>query len=276
MRLVVDCANGATYRVAPQVLRELGAEVIEVAARPDGFNINEEVGSLHPGVMAEAVVAEGAHCGMAFDGDGDRVVLADAEGRIIDGDGVLYLAALEMQKRGELGGGVVGTVMSNLGLEQALEGAGIPFRRAAVGDRYVFERLREEGWLLGGEPSGHVICLSRNSTGDGIVTALMVLAELVRSGTSLGEAVADLPTYPQAMVSVRLAERCEVGDLAGVAAAIREVEAELDGAGRVVVRNSGTEPKVRVMVEGRGEERTRALAERIADAVRAEAGAGAR
>ena len=272
MRLVVDCANGATYRVAPQVLRELGADVIEVASRPDGFNINEDVGSLYPQSMAETVVAQGADCGMAFDGDGDRVILADERGQIIDGDGVLYLTALAMQKRGELAGGVVGTVMSNLGLEQALEAAGIPFRRADVGDRYVFERLQEEDWLLGGEPSGHVICLSGNSTGDGIVTALMVLAELVRSGRSLGAAVADLPLYPQAQTSVQLSERCEVDQLPGVASAIREGQAQMGRQGRVVVRNSGTEPKVRVMVEGQGEERTRTIAEQIAQAVRVEAG----
>ncbi|MFB6261016.1 MAG: phosphoglucosamine mutase, partial [Thiohalorhabdaceae bacterium] len=174
-RVVVDCAHGATYRVAPQVLRELGADVIELAARPDGFNINDEVGSLHPEAMATEVVERGADLGMAFDGDGDRVVFADGHGAIVDGDGALYLAALEMRKRGELEGGVVGTIMSNLGLEQALAAAGIPFHRAAVGDRHVFQMLTENGWILGGEPSGHVMCLTRNTTGDGIVTALMVL-----------------------------------------------------------------------------------------------------
>ena len=273
LRLVVDCANGATYRVAPQVLRELGAEVIEVASRPDGFNINQESGSTKPARMAEEVLEAGADCGIAFDGDGDRVVFADNRGRIVDGDGVLYLAALEMQKRGELDGGVAGTVMSNLGLERALEAVGIPFQRAAVGDRYVFQLLQENGWILGGEPSGHVICLTRNSTGDGIVTALMVLAELVRSEQGLAEAVADLPYYPQAMVGVRLAERRDITAVPAVAEAIRAVETELDGAGRVVVRNSGTEPKVRIMVEGREEGHTQELAERIAEVVRAEVGA---
>jgi len=273
-RLVVDCAHGATYRVAPQVFRELGAEVIEVASAPDGFNINAEVGSLYPEAMAEEVVVGGADLGIAFDGDGDRVILADGAGRIVDGDGVLFLAALEMAKRGELGGGVVGTVMSNLGLEQALAAHGIGFRRAAVGDRYVFQMLREAGWTLGGEPSGHIVCLSRNTTGCGIVTALMVLAELARTGRSLTEAVAELPYYPQVLTSVRLAEQRDVREVPAVARVIEEVEAELGDRGRVVVRNSGTEPKARVMVEGRDEAHTRALTERIAEAVRKELGAG--
>jgi phosphoglucosamine mutase len=273
LRVVVDCANGAAYRVAPQVMRELGADVIELASQPDGFNINDDVGSLYPEAMAEEVVVRGADLGMAFDGDGDRVVFADARGHIVDGDGALYLAALEMQNRGELCGGVVGTIMSNLGLEHALAEAGIPFQRAAVGDRNVFYRLRENGWILGGEPSGHVMCLNRSSTGDGIVTALMVLAELAETGRTLEQAVAGLHYYPQAQVSVRLNERRDISEVAEVAEAIRAVEAELDGAGRVVVRNSGTEPKVRIMVEGRDEDRTRELAERIADVVRAEMGA---
>ncbi|MEF8792255.1 phosphoglucosamine mutase [Thiohalorhabdus sp.] len=273
LTVVVDCAHGATYRVAPQVLRELGAEVVEMAARPDGFNINDEVGSLHPEGMAAEVVERGAHLGMAFDGDGDRVVFADANGDIVDGDGALYLAALEMQKRGELDGGVVGTVMSNLGLEQALAESGIPFHRAAVGDRHVFQMLTDNNWILGGEPSGHVMCLTRNTTGDGIVTALMVLAELARTGQALTEAVAGLTYYPQTQVGIRLSERRDVSGVPEVAAAIREVEAELGGAGRVVVRNSGTEPKVRIMVEGRDEARTRELAEGIAEVVRAEMGA---
>jgi phosphoglucosamine mutase len=273
LRLVVDCANGATYRVAPQVLRELGAEVVEVATRPDGFNINAEVGSLYPEAMAEEVRAQGAHAGMAFDGDGDRIVFADHRGEIVDGDGLLYLAALEMKKRGELEGGVVGTIMSNLGLEQALEDADIPFERAAVGDRYVFQRLQESGWILGGEPSGHVMCLTRNTTGDGIVTALMVLAEMVRSGQSLADASGGLQYLPQAQVSVRLKERRDISEVPSVAEAIAAVEAELGRDGRVVVRNSGTEPKVRIMVEGRQEAHTQELAERLAEVVRAEVGA---
>jgi len=273
LHLVVDCANGAAYRVAPQVLRELGAEVTELASRPDGFNINDAVGSLHPEAMAAEVVERGADLGIAFDGDGDRVVFADGGGRIVDGDGVLYLAALEMRKRGELDGGVVGTVMSNLGLEQALDAAGIPFLRAAVGDRNVFQLLRQRGWILGGEPSGHVMCLTRNTTGDGIVTALMVLADLVHTGQSLADAVAGLTRLPQAQVSVRLAERRDIVEVPEVAEAIAAVEAELGADGRVVVRNSGTEPKVRIMVEARDETHTRELAERIAEVVRAEMGA---
>ncbi|HKL76884.1 MAG TPA: phosphoglucosamine mutase, partial [Gammaproteobacteria bacterium] len=273
LRLVVDCANGATYRVAPQVLRELGAEVVEVATRPDGFNINAEVGSLYPEAMAEEVRTQDAHAGMAFDGDGDRIVFADHRGEIVDGDGLLYLAALEMKKRGELAGGVVGTIMSNLGLEQALGDADIPFERAAVGDRYVFQRLQESGWILGGEPSGHVMCLTRNTTGDGIVTALMVLAEMVRSGQSLADASRGLQYLPQAQVSVRLKERRDISEVPSVAEAIAAVEAELGRDGRVVVRNSGTEPKVRIMVEGRQAAHTQELAERIAEVVRAEVGA---
>ncbi len=272
MRLAVDCANGATYRVAPQVFRELGAEVSELASQPDGFNINADVGSLYPQALAEEVVVSGADVGVAFDGDGDRVILVDNRGRIVDGDGVLYLAALEMAKRGELAGGVVGTVMSNGGLEQALAAREIPFRRTAVGDRHVFRMLQAEGWLLGGEPSGHIMCLNRNTTGCGIITALMVLAELVRTGQSLAEAVAEFPYYPQAQTSVCLAEQRNVREAAGVAQVIGEVEAELGNDGRVVVRNSGTEPKVRVMVESQEADRSRAFAERIAKAIREELG----
>jgi phosphoglucosamine mutase len=270
LRLVVDCAEGAAYRVAPGVFRELGAEVVEMGTHPDGYNINVDCGSIHPEAMAERTVAEGADLGIAFDGDADRVVLADSAGRLVDGDGVLYLTALEMQKRGELAGGVVGTIMSNLGLARALEAHGIPFERAAVGDRYVLQRLQERGWTLGGEPSGHIVNLNRNTTGDGIVSALMVLAELVRGGQTLSEAVAELRYYPQAQVSVRLSARSEVNDFPAVSDTIAAVEAELGEHGRVVVRNSGTEPKVRVMVEGREAGATADLAERIAAVIRTE------
>jgi len=269
LRLVVDCANGATYRIGPDVFRELGAEVIALNDRPDGVNINRSCGSTHPGGMCSVVRETGADLGIAFDGDGDRVVMADHEGNLIDGDQILFILASARAERGELSGGVVGTVMSNYGLEQAFAELGIRFERVRVGDRYVHERLEANGWVLGGEASGHILCLDRAATGCGIVSALQVLEVVSRSGRPLQSLAAGMRKYPQIMINVPLNGRRggRLEDDADVSRAVAEVERELDGHGRVVLRPSGTEPVVRVMVEGREAERVRALAERLAGVV---------
>lgn len=270
LKLVVDCANGATYRIAPDVFRELGAEVVAIAERPDGLNINRECGSMHPDTVARAVVEHGADLGIAFDGDGDRVLMVDHAGRLVDGDQILFILAAARAEQGELGGGVVGTVMSNFGLEEAFAECGIEFARARVGDRHVHEQLVERGWLLGGEASGHILCLDRATTGCGIVSALQVLRVVAESGRGLAELAAGMRKYPQIMIDVPVAgqARAAIDGDGEIAEAVRRVERELDGAGRVVLRPSGTEPVIRVMVEGRDEQRVRGLAEELAGAVR--------
>ncbi|HYW04088.1 MAG TPA: phosphoglucosamine mutase [Gammaproteobacteria bacterium] len=268
LTIVVDCAHGATYHIAPHVFRELGARVVPMGTEPSGLNINDGCGSTHPVAMQQRVTESGADLGLAFDGDGDRVVMADAEGRLVDGDEILYVIAEARARRGQLAGPVVGTLMSNLGLELALQGLGVAFRRAAVGDRYVLETLRAEQGMLGGEPSGHVICLDRTSTGDGIVTALQVLAVMVERGASLRELVCGMHKLPQTMINVPATQGHDVIGVDGVTAAVRAVEDELGGRGRVVLRPSGTEPLVRVMVEGEVPDVVAGYAERIAEAVR--------
>ena len=269
LKLVVDCANGATYRIAPDVFRELGAEVIAMNHEPDGVNINRDCGSTHPEGMCAAVRDAGADLGIAFDGDGDRVVMADHEGELIDGDQILYILARSRAERGELQGGVVGTVMSNFGLEQAFSELGIEFLRARVGDRYVHEKLTVNDWVLGGEASGHILCLDRAATGCGIVSALQVLEVVARSGQTLRALADGMHKYPQVMINVPLNGRSggPIEQDADVSTAIAEVERELDGQGRVVLRPSGTEPVVRVMVEGREADTVQALAERLAGVV---------
>ena len=268
LKLVVDSANGAAYAVAPQVFRELGAEVIAIGSEPDGININDNCGATAVGPLGEAVRAAGADAGIALDGDGDRLIMIDRDGRTVDGDALLLILALSRHQRGDLGGGVVGTLMSNLGLQKALEDRDIPFVRAGVGDRYVLEQLKSNGWKLGGESSGHIVCLDRTTTGDGIVSALQVLACMVDSGRALHELAAEMQRYPQLLVNVRVAERVDpLGD-DRVRAAVAEVEDELGEGGRVLLRASGTEPLVRVMVEGPDESTLPELAERIAAAVR--------
>ncbi|MEE2893577.1 MAG: phosphoglucosamine mutase [Pseudomonadota bacterium] len=264
-RIVLDCAHGATYHVAPAVFRELGADVIEMGVSPDGFNINEGVGATAPQALAERVVAERADLGIAFDGDGDRVVMVDAEGNLVDGDELLYIIARYRSRARCLVGGVVGTVMTNLGMEAALREQRIDFVRAKVGDRHVLAECEARGWQLGGESSGHILCLDVHSTGDGILSALQVLNALVESEESLGQACAQLERFPQVLINVRATEPARFREFAPIVQAISRVERELGEGGRVLVRPSGTEPLVRVMVEGRDgpliERHARAIAE---------------
>ena len=267
LKLVIDCAHGATYAVAPGVFSELGADVTLIGADPDGTNINHECGSTHPQTVARKVVETGADAGIAFDGDGDRVIMVDANGDIVDGDEMLYIIAKTGLPKGRLTGGVVGTVMSNLGLERALETCGIPFERAAVGDRYVLERMRARGWQLGGETSGHLVCLALTTTGDGIVSALQVLVAMVESGRSLAELRNGMRKLPQTMVNVRIENPGGIAANPFLDDAIRGIEAHLNGRGRVVIRPSGTEPVVRVMVEGEDADEVNAQANSLAAAV---------
>jgi phosphoglucosamine mutase len=273
IKVVLDCANGATYNVAPYVFEELGAEVVTIGASPDGFNINREVGSTKPGALAEAVVAERADLGIAFDGDGDRLMMVDANGQVIDGDALIYVIAKSRLAASALRGAVVGTLMSNLGLEQALRQLSVEFVRTQVGDRYIMEQLKRDGGVLGGEPSGHIICRDRTSTGDGIIAALQVLQALIDADTSLAEAVQPIERYPQVLINVRLQRRVDVMSMPRIKAAVRDAEVSLGEQGRVLLRHSGTEPLVRVMVEGQESVSVRALAERLADVVRDELGA---
>ena len=269
LKVVVDCANGSTYAVAPRVLSELGADVTVIGAEPNGMNINEGCGSTHPEAMAEAVVTEGADVGIALDGDGDRVIMADGDGQIVDGDELLYIIASHWSRTGRLNGGVVGTVMTNLGLERALRKARIPFARADVGDRYVLEAMRDRNWPLGGESSGHIVCSSLTTTGDGIVSALQALVPMVETGQPLADLKTGMTKLPQSIVSVASADPDTVSGCGAVAAALGDIEAQLDGRGRVLIRPSGTEPVVRVMVEGEDADLVAGHANALADIVRA-------
>jgi phosphoglucosamine mutase len=268
LKIVLDCANGAAYRIGPHVFSELGADVIAIANVPDGININHECGSTYPALLQNTVRETGADLGIALDGDGDRVIMADSKGQLIDGDYLLYIMANERQAQGRLHGGVVGTLMTNLGLEKALAARGIPFARAAVGDRYVLSMLHEKKWELGGETSGHIICLDRSTTGDGIIAALQVLAAMMLSGKSLEQLRSGLEIYPQTMINVRMKRRFNVKESPRVQKAVREVESELASTGRVVLRASGTEPVVRVMVEGQDRSQVERLSQQLADTVR--------
>jgi phosphoglucosamine mutase len=253
LKIVVDCANGASYYVAPSVFTELGAEVVSIGVHPDGLNINEKCGSTYPERLRQEVLTQAADLGIALDGDGDRVVMVDHKGEILDGDELLYIIARSRQASGKLVGPVVGTLMSNLGLEHALHDLGIPFRRASVGDRFVMELLKECGGIIGGESSGHLICLDRTSTGDGVISALQVLRPLIEEGISLHELKQGMRKYPQHMINVTLSERIDIGASKPVQAAIRDAESTLGEKGRVLLRSSGTEPLIRVMVEGEDE-----------------------
>ncbi|HLU19304.1 MAG TPA: phosphoglucosamine mutase [Pusillimonas sp.] len=248
MKIVVDAAHGAAYQIAPHVFRELGAEVFPIGCQPDGFNINEGVGALHPEAMAAEVRARGAHVGIALDGDADRLLMVDETGRIYNGDELLYAIVRDRHAQSKVQG-VVGTLMTNFGFEKAMNALGIEFERAKVGDRYVLESLVRKGWLFGGESSGHLLCLDRHTTGDGIIAALQVLTAMRRNGLSLSEAVGDLQMYPQEMVNVPLQPNTAWQDHPGLIQARERVERELNGRGRVLIRASGTEPKLRLMVE---------------------------
>ncbi len=269
LKIVVDCANGATYHIAPNVLLELGAEVITIAAQPDGMNINKECGATDLRLLQQRVLAEKAHAGIAYDGDGDRIMMVDHEGNQVDGDQILYIIAREKLRQGNLRGGVVGTLMSNIGLELALKQLGIPFARAKVGDRYVLEKLQEKGWQLGAENSGHVILLDKTTTGDGIVAGLQVLTAMVRNHMSLHDLCSGMKLLPQVLVNVRFSGDSDPLTAASVKTVTEEVEKELGSRGRVLLRKSGTEPLIRVMVEGEDRQQVTLLANRIADAVKA-------
>ncbi|MCW8889821.1 MAG: phosphoglucosamine mutase [Sedimenticola sp.] len=266
MKIVVDCAHGATYHIAPHVLRELGAEVVAIGAEPNGLNINAGVGSTHIGTIQKAVLEHQADLGIALDGDGDRLIMVDEEGDVLDGDDILYIIACSRLRRGVLDGGVVGTKMTNFGLEHALNQHGIDLVRTDVGDRYILERLQMERWSLGGEPSGHIICLDRTTTGDGVISALQVLAEVNKSGRSLHELRDGYQKYPQITLNVPLgsADAAELMKDQAVKDSVASVAEELADTGRVLLRPSGTEPLIRVTVEGRDSEQIMALAGRIA------------
>ena len=268
LKIVLDCANGATYHIAPKVFAELGAEVIALGNEPDGLNINESCGSTHPDWLRKNVSLQQADLGIAFDGDGDRVLMVDSEGNLVDGDQLIYIIARHKKLRDQFEGGVVGTLMTNLAMEHALGRLDIPFLRAKVGDRYVMEQLLKNNWQLGGENSGHIICLDNTSTGDGIIAALQVLAALAESGESLADCLVDLEMYPQVLINVRLDKKQEVTDLPEVKAAVEKAEQDLADRGRILLRASGTEPLIRVMAEGENAALVQQSAESIAEAVR--------
>ena len=268
LRVVLDCAHGATYQVAPKVFQELGAEIVVVGAAPNGFNINLHCGSTCPELLAAKVKKHRADIGVAFDGDGDRLILADHKGEVLCGDELLYIIASHRKRTGVLEGGVVGTILGNLGLERSLAAIGVPFARAPVGDRHVLELLKAKRWQLGGESSGHILCLDVATTGDGIVAALQALAAMMESGKSMHELKAEMTKLPQAMVNVEAADPASVVQCGQVAEAAHSRERALAGRGRVLIRPSGTEPVIRVMVEGESETEVTAIAEDLAEVVK--------
>ncbi len=268
MRIVVDCAHGAAYHVAPHVFHELGADVESVGVNPDGFNINDRVGATSPQALQAAVKRHKADLGIALDGDGDRLVMVDGAGALYDGDQLLYVIARHRKQKGELAGGIAGTQMTNLALEHALARLKIPFARSQVGDRYVLEMLMKRHWQLGGENSGHIVCLDKHTTGDGIVSALQVLRALVEQGTTLQKTAGSLRLYPQVLVNVSLKQQGNPMASPGVKRAVQQAEGDLGGGGRVLLRPSGTEPVIRVMVEGKRRPQVQRWANIIAEAVR--------
>jgi len=269
LTIAVDAAHGAAYHIAPKVFHELGAEVLAIGCSPDGLNINHEVGATHPEALVRAVRANHAHYGVALDGDADRLQIVDGQGRLYNGDELLYLMALDRLERRQSVPGVVGTLMTNMAIEVALRARGVQFVRAKVGDRYVLEELARHGWLLGGEGSGHLLALDRQSTGDGLVSALQVLEACVRSGRTLSELLADVTLFPQVLVNVQLVPGQDWKNNPRLAEGVKAVEAELGNAGRVLIRASGTEPLVRVMVEAADEELANRSAQYLADTIRA-------
>lgn len=271
LKIVVDCAHGATYHIAPHVLHELGAEVVSIGVQPDGLNINHECGSTHPKAMQKAVLEHQADLGIALDGDGDRLIMTDHTGKLLDGDELLYIIAAHRQQSSQLHGGVVGTQMTNLAFEHAMQRLAIPFMRAKVGDRYVLEMMNAQGWLLGGENSGHILCLDRHTSGDGIIAALQVLAAMREVNSSLQALSSGLTLYPQVLINVTVDGKIDLAS-AAIQASVDAAEQALNGAGRVLLRASGTEPKVRVMVEGKDRRLVESLAENIAAVVRTSLG----
>ncbi|GAA5213801.1 phosphoglucosamine mutase [Corallincola platygyrae] len=269
MKIVVDCANGATYHIAPKVFAELGAEVIPMGISPDGVNINEGCGATAMDAISKAVVEHKADLGIAFDGDGDRVMMVDHDGVVVDGDELVFIIARDELRRGVLKGGVVGTLMSNLGMEVALRELGVPFVRAKVGDRYVMEALLEKGWSIGGEGSGHIINLAHTTTGDGIVAALRVLTAMQNSHMNMKQLRQGMKKYPQLLINVRYPQGADPLSADAVQTAVEEVESELGNKGRVLLRKSGTEPLIRVMVEGEDAAQVERCARKIADQVEA-------
>ena len=269
LKIVVDAAHGAAYQIAPKVFHELGAEVIAMGCAPDGLNINDGVGATHPEAMVRAVRANGADYGIALDGDADRLLVVDAKGRLYNGDELLYLLAADRLARGETVPGVVGTLMTNLAVESALKAQGVGFVRAKVGDRYVLEELARNGWLLGGEGSGHLLALDCHSTGDGLISALQVLEACVRSGRTLAQWLEAVPLYPQVLINVRLAPSQDWKNNQLLEQTLAAVQAELGDTGRVLIRPSGTEPLLRVMVEARDQQQASRCAQQLADAARA-------
>lgn len=268
MRIVVDCAHGACYHIAPNVFRELGADVIEIGVEPNGLNINLDCGATHPDRLRHAVLAHQADVGIALDGDGDRLVMVDHEGHLLDGDDILYIIAKTRSAQGELQGGVVGTVMSNFGFERAIRGLGVEFVRVPVGDRHIISELTKRHWYLGGEPSGHIVCLNTTSTGDGTITALQVLAAMRRTGKTLAEIRQGLTKYPQVLINVKVDQLDAATNNPALDKAIQEAEQTLGERGRVLLRRSGTEPLIRVMVEGEESELVKKIANQLADAVK--------
>jgi len=267
VKIVLDCSHGAAYKVAPRVLSQLGADLIAIGCSPNGLNINKDCGSTQPGLLQATVKGVGADLGIALDGDGDRLLMVDSEGHLLDGDHLLYLLATHRHAQGTLKGPVIGTLMSNLGLEVSLKALGIEFYRANVGDRYVLEMLREKGGEVGGETSGHMLVLDKTTTGDGLVSALQVLSIIAETGKTLQELVAGMPQYPQTLVNVRTATKVDLQH-PHIQAGVQKLEAQLADRGRVVLRASGTEPVVRVMVEGQDRDEVVALANELADVVR--------
>jgi len=268
LKIVVDCANGAAYSVGPSVFRELGAKVIPLFNEPDGLNINENCGSTHPEFLQKAVVDHQADLGIAFDGDADRVVMVDKNGQLVDGDHILYILATQAKNKPA---GIVGTVMSNMALELALQKADVGFVRAKVGDRYVLQALEENGWVTGGEPSGHILTLDKSTTGDAIIAALQVLTVMVEQAKALHELVADFELFPQVLINVRLQQMIEPYSIPALVEEFEKAEQQLTGRGRILIRKSGTEPVIRVMVEGDQQQEVDAIANHLADAVRAHA-----
>ncbi len=268
LKVVIDCAHGATYHVAPAVFYELGAEITTIGAAPNGLNINKNVGSTHPQLLQKEVVDRQADLGIAFDGDGDRVIMVDHTGAIVDGDELLYIIAAGLQQRNKLKGPVVGTLMSNLGLEHALSNLGSGLKRAKVGDRYVLEMMRKTGAVIGGEGSGHIICLNSTTTGDGIISALQVLVAVIESGSSLHEIKGGMTKYPQTLINVEVSKRIELQENRKIVEAVAQAEAELKDKGRILLRYSGTEPLVRVMVEGEDIQLVKMQAEKLATVIK--------